>query len=206
MTTRHDTASLNGGTRRHPAGPPARLVRGRPVGIGRRSSAAAERVSDDLRRGGGPLLERRRRAGRLSLAASGALGVVAAYQLGLVERPPEPRLPFLGAREVDASGEAYHLLKTPDAALGLVSQAVTLVLVGAGTRRRPVERPALPLALAAKALADAAFAGWLTVEQVSKHRRLCSWCLLAAAANLATVPQVLPEARQAWRALTARRG
>jgi hypothetical protein len=51
----------------------------------------------------------------------------------------------------------------------------------------------------AKAAADAAFALLLTVEQGTKHRRLCSWCLLSAAAGLAVVPQTLPEARAALR-------
>ncbi len=52
------------------------------------------------------------------------MGVVAAYQNGLVRRLPEPPLPFFDAEQVDASGEAYALFRTPDAALGLVSVAM----------------------------------------------------------------------------------
>lgn len=52
--------------------------------------------------------------------------------------------------------------------------------------------------------ADAAEALFLTVEQGTKHRRFCSWCLGAAASSLATVRQVVPEVRAAWRAV--RRG
>jgi uncharacterized membrane protein len=135
-----------------------------------------------------------------------AFGVVAAYQNGLLRHLPEPPLPGLGADHVDASGEAYQYLKTPDAALGLASQALTLVLAGMGTRRRASERPWVPLAMAAKVVLDAAGGAYLTVEQATKHRRFCSWCLVAAVANVATVPQVLPEARAAWRALLARGG
>jgi hypothetical protein len=43
------------------------------------------------------------------------------------------------------------------------------------------------------------------IEQLSKHRKLCFWCLLAALASVAAVPQVLPEARLAWGELRARR-
>lgn len=48
---------------------------------------------------------------------------------------------------------------------------------------------------------DAAGGAFLTVEQATKHRRFCSWCLMATVANLLAVPQVLPEARMAWRRL-----
>jgi len=181
-------------------------VRPSSGGIGRDGSSAAEAVSDDLRRGGGPLLDRRRRVVALSLGAMGAFGVVAAYQNGLLRHLPEPPLPGLGAEEVDASGEAYQYLQTPDAALGLASQAVTLVLAGMGTRHRASERPWVPLAMAAKVVLDAAGGAYLTVEQATKHKKFCSWCLVAAVANVAAVPQVVPEARAAWRALLARGG
>ncbi len=190
--------------RSQPAGPPASEVRGSPGGFGRRTSEAAEAVSDALRRGDSPFLRRRRRVAGLSLAAMGSLGVVTAYQMGLLRRVPEPAVPFLDADRVDASGEAYQYLKTPDASLGLASAAVTLVLAGMGSDRRADQQPLIPLALAVKTVLDAAFGLVLTLEQGSKHRRFCSWCLLAAATNLATVPQVLPEAAAAWRTVCRR--
>ncbi len=151
------------------------------------------------------MLDRRRRVAALSLASMGALGAVAAYQTGVVRHLPEPPLPGLDADTVDASGEAYQELKTPDAALGMLSTAATLVLAGMGDRRRATERPWLPLALAAKVGLDTAGGLFLTAEQASKHRRFCSWCLIAAASSVAMVPQVLPEARVAWRTLRRRR-
>lgn len=190
--------------RQTPAGPPAAQVRGRTGGIGRPSSRAAEEVSDDLRRHDGGFLDERRRVAALSLASTAAMGVVAAYQSGLIRRPPEPRLPPLDAERVDASGEAYQLFKTPDAALGVVSYGVTLALAGMGGARRSTERPWLPLALVAKVVADAIGGVYLTAEQASKHRRLCSWCLAAAAASVAMVPYALPEARASIRQLFGR--
>ena len=186
--------------RRGPAGPPTRSIHAEPGGIGRRSSPEAEAVSDDLRRGTAEVLDRRRRTAALSLASIAGLGVVAAYQNGLLRHLPEPPLPFLDADAVDASGEAYRYLKTPDAALGIASAAVTLVLAGMGDERRTMQHPWIPIALGAKVVADAAFGLYLTLEQLTRHRRLCSWCLGAAAASVASVPQVLPEALAALRA------
>jgi len=133
-----------------------------------------------------------------------SLGVVAAYQFGLIRRPPEPHVRPLDAQRVDASGEAYRYLLTPDAALGIGSYAATLMLAGMGTAKRFETRPWVPLALLAKTVVDAAYGAYLTLEQGTKHYRFCSWCLAAAATSLAAVPQAAPEARQAWK--TLRRG
>lgn len=189
--------------RKRLAGPSTATVRDDKGGIGRASSPEAEEVSDDRRRRTGPFLNRRRQVAALSLMASGAMGAVAAYQNGLISHLPEPPLPLLDADEVDASGEAYQLFKTPDAALGLA--ALTLVLAGAGSAGRAEERPWLPLTMAAKVAGDALGGLYLTAEQASKHRRFCSWCLVASAASVAMVPQVIPEARAALLQLRSKR-
>ena len=173
-------------------------------GLGRRTSAAAESLSEALRRGSDPYVVRRRRIGAMTLGSMASLGVVAAYQLGLLRHLPEPALRWLDADCVDASGEAYQVLRTPDAALGLASLAGTLVLAGRKADGHPSSHPVLSLALGAKLVADAAGSLVLTVEQGTKHRRFCSWCLASAALSVAAVPQVVPEARAAWRAV--RRG
>jgi uncharacterized membrane protein len=187
--------------RDRPAGPPARQVRGRRDGIGRPTSQAAERVSDDLRRRAGAHLRRRRSQTGLMLTAAGAMGIVILYQTGIVRHLPDPPIPGMDSDKVDASGEAYDSFKTPDATLGLASYGATLALIGMGTADRAQVQPAIPLLAAVKVAIDAAGAAWLTAEQVSKHRALCFYCLLASAATWAAVPLTLPEAREAWRAL-----
>ena len=184
--------------------PSARAARGRPGGFGRPSSPSAERVSDFLRRGHGPELRRRRAVAGLSLFSIGCFAAVELYQMGIVPKLPEPPGRWFATAEVDASGEAYWALNTPDAALGIAQYAGTLALAGLGGEDRARERPWVPLVLAAKVLADAAGAAGLTAEQVSRHRALCFYCLLAAGATWASVPLVLPEARDAWRALAGR--
>ncbi len=185
-------------------GTPAAKARGSSGGIGRRSSREAEAVSNALRRHDGPFLSRRRRISALSLTSIAGLGVVAAYQSGLLRHLPEPPLRIFDADRVDASGEAYQYLKTPDAALGILSSAATLALAGMGGSDRTQRQPYLPLALLAKTLLDAASGAYLTLEQGTKHRRFCSYCLVAAVAQVLRVPQAVPEAQAAWRALRPR--
>lgn len=85
-----------------------------------------------------------------------------------------------------------------DAILGRLSSIGTAALATMGTKDRVTERPWLPLVLVAKTAMDAAWALVLTLEQGTKHRRFCSWCLTAAAASVATFPAAIPEARAAW--------
>jgi hypothetical protein len=191
-------------TRERPAGPPARSVRPGSGGVGRGTSEAAEAVSDALRRGSGGYLDDRRRTALLQTAAAGTLAVVGLYQFGVLRSVPEPSLPGLGADHVDAAGEAYQVLHTPDASLGIASAGVSLVLAGMGGAKRHEEQPWIPLVLLAKSLVDAAGGAYLFAEQLTKHKKVCSWCTVSAGLLIATVPAVLPEARAAWRAWRAR--
>jgi len=189
---------------RRPAGPPAAAASGSTGGIGRSTTATADAVSDQLRRGTDGYLRQRRRVAALALGSTGALGVVSLYQTGLLKHVPEPPLRLFDADKVDASGEAYSILSMPDAILGMLSSVATAALATMGTKDRVTDRSWLPLLLAAKAAMDAASGVVLTLEQATKHRRFCSWCLTAAAASVATFPAALPEARAAWAALRKR--
>lgn len=158
-----------------------------------------EHLSHQLRKGSDSYLQRRRAIVGLSLVSVASMGIITLYQMGLIEHLPEPALPFLDADKVDASPEAYEKLSVPDATLGLLNYSATIVLAAMGGTDRAREQPYLPLVLLAKTLVDATQAGKLTVDQWTKHRAFCSWCLLAAGATVATVPLALPEARMAKR-------
>jgi hypothetical protein len=164
----------------------------------------ARRLSRALRLGDGEHLRRRRRVAGLSLAAIGSMGVIAAYQIGLLKRLPDVPLPYFDAERVDAAPQAYRYLKTPDAVLGLGSYAVTLALAAYGGPDRARTAPLVPVALAAKAAVDAANAAKLSVDQWTQHRAFCVWCLAAAGATFAALPLTLPEAGAAARRLLGR--
>jgi hypothetical protein len=187
--------------RMRPAGPPAHEVRPSSGGIGRSTSQAAEGVSDALRRQDSRHLRSRRRVALLQLVSNAALAVVGLYQFGLLRRVPEPPLPGLGADAVDASGEAYNLLHTPDSTLGIASGGITLALAGMGGAQRASQQPLIPLAMFAKTVLDASNGLYLTAEQVTKHKKVCSFCTVSALALVASVPAAWPEARDAVRAL-----
>jgi len=167
----------------------------------KQSEDAARRLSRTLRLGSGPHLRNRRRVAGLSLTAIGSMGLIAAYQLGLIRGLPDLPGAYFDAERVDAAPQAYRYLRTPDAVIGLASYAVTLGLAAYGGTDRARTAPLVPLALAGKAAVDAANAAKLTVDQWTDHRAFCVWCLAAAGATFAALPLTLPEAREAARYL-----
>jgi uncharacterized membrane protein len=156
-----------------------------------------EALSRELRLGSSRFLQRRRQVLSLSVVASGAIASIALYQMGVIRHLPEPPFPFLDADKIDALDEAYAILETPDAVLGLVSYAVTAWLAAAGGEDRWMTRTWLPLVLAGKVMGDAGVGLKLTVDQWAKHRAFCFWCLIGASASIASLPLVMPEARAA---------
>lgn len=158
-------------------------------------------LSQELRHGSGHFLEERRGVIALSLTAISCMGLIALYQTGIIRRLPDLPLPFMDADKVDASDEAYAKLQTPDAFIGLGSYAVTMGLAAMGGKNRAQEQPWIPIALAAKAGADALQAAKLSYDQWGKHKVFCIWCLGAAAATFAIIPLVLGEAAAAVRQL-----
>jgi len=160
-----------------------------------------EELSRQLRESQVHFMTQRRGIAALSLAAIGSMGLISLYQLGLIKHLPEPPLPHFDADKVDAAPEAYALLNTPDGVIGLGSYALTLGLAAIGSQDRASQQPWLPLALAAKVGFDASQAARLTVNQWTKQKAFCFWCLLASTATLFTIPLVVPETAAAFRRL-----
>ncbi|MGH9357528.1 MAG: vitamin K epoxide reductase family protein [Terriglobia bacterium] len=161
----------------------------------------AAELSRELRQASTGSMRRRRGVVALSLTCIASMGVIALYQMGVLKHVPEPPLPGLDADKVNGSAQAYKYLSAPDAVLGLGSYAATLGLAAMGAPDRDARQPWIPLTLAAKAGFDALLSAKLTLDQVTKYRAFCLWCLLAAGATFASVPLVLPEARAAARQL-----
>ncbi|MBW3653548.1 MAG: vitamin K epoxide reductase family protein, partial [Actinobacteria bacterium] len=133
-----------------------------------------------------------RRVEREETGAAGA-AMIAAVQLGLF-----PDMAACAARWVDP---LLGAAETPDAALALASYGASMALIGMGPADRAQRRPLIPLLTTAKLAYDAVGAAYLSVEQISKHRAVCAWCLAASVASAAALPAALPEARAAWKAL-----
>ncbi len=155
-----------------------------------------EDLEQQLRNGTGPFLEHRRMIIGLSVFSTFILGGVALFQVGVLKRLPDPPLPHFDAGAVNASPEAYSLLETPDALLGMASYAVTACLAGMGNQDRAVSARWIPLAMGAKTVCDATIAARLTIKQATM-RKFSLWSLLVSGATFAMLALAIPESRAA---------
>lgn len=155
----------------------------------------AQKLSMTWRRGGAASLHRRRHTATTALASATVMAGLSLYQLGVIGRLPELPLPGFDASRVDASAQAYQLLGSPDATLGVVSYSVTAALAVLGGEKPPLALSAL---VAGKATIDLGWAAKLTLDQATKHRAACSWCLLATSLTVVTFVNAAAELRANW--------
>ncbi len=168
-------------------------------------SLTPNQLGQDLREGSSEFLKRRRGIVGLSLFSCSVLGAVALYQIGIVKTLPEPRGRAFNVKKVNGSGQAYAMFAIPDAFLGLVSYSVTACLAGLGSEKRWQTHPLMPIGMGLKLLADATFAGKLTVDECTKFRAFSLWSVLAAAATMTALPFAFPEVKAAVLKLTEKK-
>jgi len=137
-------------------------------------------------------MRNRRAIATLAVAAAVPLGVVALWQIGAIRKIPEPKLPHFDAAKVNGSAQGYDKLQTPDAILGIGSMIATMGLAAMGPPKRS---SLLTQILAAKIAMDVATSAKLTVDQWTKYRAFCFWCLLSATATFAMLPFAWNEIR-----------
>ena len=157
-----------------------------------------------LRHSVAPGMRERRWISGLAIFSGIVMSGIGLFQMGIIRRMPEPRRGWFDAERINGSPQAYSILHTPDALLGAVSYAVTACLAGASGPDRAQKAPWIPLAMEAKLAGDAALAAKMTVEQWSRYRAFCFWCVLSAGATLAAAALGLREAATAMRAIRQR--
>jgi uncharacterized membrane protein len=157
-------------------------------------------LSHELRKTHSAELSFRRYIVGFSLLGVAAGCVVGAYQTGLIKRLPDAgRNSVFNANQVNASDYAYKRWQTPDGLLMIANYAITAILAGAGGMRRFEQRQWLPIALAAKTIADVGVNAKLFVEEWQTNGKLCQYCLAANVASWVSMLMALPEAMKAIR-------
>lgn len=150
-------------------------------------------VSYGLRHSEDGFMRRRRGVVALSVFSCTVLGAVALFQVGILEHLPDPPLPGFDADAVNGSADAYRLLHTPDALLGMTSYAVTACLAGMGGADRSTTARWIPLSMGVKTAVDVAQAARLSRKQAIKFHKYSVWSLLVAGATVAAFSLALPE-------------
>ena len=154
-----------------------------------------------LRQGSSSFLKRRRSVIKLTFFSCAVLGGTAPYQMGILRKLPGPGWRGFDAEKVNGSAQAYSILATPDALLGLASYAVTACLAARGSENRWRTHPWMPLGMGLKMLSDAILAGKLTLDECAKFRSFSLWSLLVAGATFTALPLAIPETKRLFAGL-----
>lgn len=157
-----------------------------------------EELGRALREGEEPFLKNRRWIVGLALYNILAMSAISLYQMGILKHVPEAHLPGEDADKINGSAQAYEIFQTPDAVLAIGSYAATAALAAMGPPDRVQALPWAALGMGVKALGDAAFAVKLLIDQPTKYKAYCSWCVTGALATLAALPLAWSEARAAF--------
>lgn len=133
---------------------------------------------------------------RRTITALSALGIVdfafiSLYQSGVIKRLPE--LPFKGfdSNTVNAAPEAY-MMGAPDATISALVYASNMVLATAGGTEASGRKPALDMLLGATIAGNAAGAVYYLYDMIFKQKKVCPYCIVGAAINLASAVIVAP--------------
>lgn len=123
------------------------------------------------------------------------MGLVALRQTGILPHLPELPVRTFRSESVVLSKTAFAL-GVPDATLSVASMAANIPLAAAGGANRAERLPWLPVLASAVAGAQSMASLWY----LRREKALCSYCLIAAAANFVvfglTVPELLDAVRQ----------
>jgi len=162
-------------------------------------------LSEELRKGQNPDLSRRRLIMGLSFLGATMAEAVSAYQVGMIDKLPDPPIPGIDSSKVDASDYAYSYFDTPDGLMMLVNYSITALLAGAGGANRATQAPFLPIAMAGKTLIDSIVALRLARIEWRDNEALCAYCQVATLCSIASFALSIPEASTAFQHLMGKR-
>ena len=148
------------------------------------------------RPGDSQALRNRRAVVGLSLVGMASMAATSLLQTGVIRHLPDPPLKGFNSDKVNLSKTAFPL-GIPDGTLALVSFTLNLPLAGYGGADRARTASWVPLLAGAKALVDAAVAGWYFYQMPTREKAWCAYCLTAALASFAILALSLPEAKHA---------
>ncbi len=144
------------------------------------------------------IMGRRRGVVVSSLIGIASMAFVSLKQTGMIKHLPDPPVPGFDSDKVNLSDTAFSF-GAPDGTIALAGFALNVPLAMLAGEHRADEMPWLPLAITAKAAADAVVSSWYFYQMPVKEKAWCGYCIAATVASIATLALTLPEARTALR-------
>lgn len=145
-------------------------------------------------------LNRRRKLMILSAIGMADFAFVSLYQSGAIGRLPELPFKAFDSNKVNAAPDAYQM-GAPDATISALLYASGMVLSSWAGTAASGRKPAHDIALGTVVASNAAGAIYYLGKMIFKQDKVCPYCILGAAINLASVAIIAPTVRNAFKQL-----
>jgi len=148
-------------------------------------------IRQELLTGTGEDLERRRKIMILSTLGLVDFAFISLYQSGAVKRMPELPIKIFDSNKVNAAPDAYQM-GAPDGTISAWLYATNMVLATAGGTEASGRKPVFDVALGGTIAANAVGAVYYLFNMAFKQKRVCPYCIVGAAINIASAIIIAP--------------
>ena len=151
----------------------------------------AAAIRQELLMGTGQDLEKRRAITALSALGLVDFAFISLYQSGVIKRLPELPFKAFDSNTANAAPEAY-MMGAPDATISAWVYASNMVLATAGGTEASGRKPFFDLLLGSTIAGNAAGALYYLYDMIFKQKKVCPYCIVGGAINLASAVIVAP--------------
>lgn len=141
-------------------------------------------------------LNRRRKIMLLSAIGIVDFAFISLYQSGAIGRLPELPFKAFDSNKVNAEPDAYQM-GAPDATISALLYAGSMVLATWAGTKASGRKPVHDVALGAVVAGNASGAVYYVNKMFFKQDRVCPYCLLGAAINIASAIIIAPTVKKA---------
>lgn len=136
-------------------------------------------------------LQRRRKIVALSALGIVDFAFISLYQSGTIDRMPELPIKSFDSNMVNAAVDAYQM-GAPDATISTLAYAGAMVLSTWGGTEASGRKPVHDVALGAVIGGNAAGAVYYLFNMIFKQKKVCPYCIVGAAINIASAVIISP--------------
>lgn len=137
-------------------------------------------------------LKQRRKVMLLTALGITDFALISLYQSGTINRLPELPIKVFDSNRVNAAPDAYQM-GAPDGTISALVYAATMVLATWGGTELSGRKPIHDVLLGGVVASNAAGAVYYLGNMTFKQKKVCPYCIIGAAINLASAVLIAPQ-------------
>lgn len=151
----------------------------------------AAKIRNELLHGNSKDLRRRRTVLTLSAIGLVDFAFISLYQSGVIKHMPDLPFKIFDSNKVNIAEDAYQM-GAPDAPISALAYAGAMVLSTWGGSETAGRKPVHDVALGAVVAGNAVGAVYYLANMIFKQKKICLYCVVGAAINIASSIIIAP--------------